>query len=455
MAFLDERYLLENKTAERLYQEIGELPIVDVHNHGDVKEIVDNKGWNDIWEVEAATDHYVWELMRKRGIAEQLITGDVSNREKWLALAEIFPDLAGNPTYEWIHLDLKRRFGIEQVICADTAELIWDKTKAALGEERMKPQQLLQEMKVTVMCTTDQPTSDLRYHQQASKEIKTIRILPTWRPDQAMNIEKKGWIEFVQEMGLCYEQDTTGLKGFLTALQQSHDFFEENGCVASDHGLFVPYSHYLSEEKAALIHRKAYNGNQLSPQEVKDYKAFLLEQFGQMNEKSGWVTQLHLGAVRDYRQKLFDNLGPDSGGDVSTQHIEITEKLRYFLNRFDGRLKIVLYCIDPGHYPALATISRAFPQVSLGAAWWFNDSPYGMENQLKYIGTVDLLANFAGMVTDSRKLISYGSRTEMFRRSLCNVLGNLVERGQIPAQLAADLAVKLSYEQPLNLFFKD
>ena len=213
-----------------------------------------------------------------------------------------------------------------------------------------------------------------------------------------------------------------------------------------------PISYEVKEDVAAAIYQKAYNGEELCEKEINDYKAYLFCKFGELNKAAGWVTQLHIGAVRDYSDWILENLGPDAGGDISDHNIEIVNGLRYFLNRFDG-LKVVLYALDPVHYATLTTISRAFRNVSLGAAWWFNDSPYGIEEQLKYIGTVDLLANFAGMVTDSRKLISYGSRTEVYRRAMANVLGRMVERGQIPYSVAGELAVGLAYKQQEDLFF--
>ncbi|MFW6306925.1 MAG: glucuronate isomerase, partial [Bacillota bacterium] len=229
--------------------------------------------------------------------------------------------------------------------------------------------------------------------------------------------------------------------------------FDDNGCRASDHGVFEPISYKVDRERADDIHQKVYNGEKPDSQEIRDYKAYMLTQFGKMNTQTEWVTQLHIGAVRNYRKSLLEEIGPDTGGDIATHDLEIADNLNYFVNRFDPDLKIVLYSMAPDHWSTLATISRAFPNVSLGAAWWLNDSPYGMEEQLKYISTVDLLANFAGMVTDSRKLISYGSRTEMFRRVMCNTIGNMVERGQMPYSVASDLAVGLSYKQQEELFF--
>src|SRR5690554_6189847 len=193
MSFLDENYLMKNETAKKIYFHVKDLPIVDVHNHSDIVEIIEDKGWEDIWQVEAETDHYVWELMRRKGVPEEKITGKASNKEKWFALAEVFPDFSGNPSYEWIHLDLKRRFGIEKLISGNTAEYIWRKTKLQLQEDKMKPRRLLKDMNVEIMCTTNNPDEDLKYHKLARKEVKGISIRPTWRPDKALNIEKDTW----------------------------------------------------------------------------------------------------------------------------------------------------------------------------------------------------------------------------------------------------------------------
>ena len=452
MAFIDEEYLLETETAVELYEVIGDAPILDPHSHVDLQEVVANDGWSDIWEVQGATDHYVWELMRKRGVPEERITGDASNKEKWLALAEIFPELVGNPTYEWVHLDLKRRFGIEKRISPETAEEIWTKTKDLLDQPEYKPQALLEDMNVEVMCSTDDPTDDLTYHERAAEELDGIAVKPTWRPDRAIKIADDGWRDFVDELEEARGIETTTLDGFLAAMEDSHDHFDDHGCVASDLGIKQPISKPVSEERAARIYKRAIAGANLDPDEVRDFEAFMLEQIGEWNRETDWVTQLHIGAVRDYRWDLYERLGPDTGGDISTQDVELVDALEYFLNTFDGELDIVLYTVDPTHYPTTATIARAFPNVSLGAAWWFNDSPFGMEQQLQYIGTVDLLSNYAGMVSDSRKLVSYGSRFEMFRRSLANAVGAMVERGQVPKPEARDLVERMAYDRPKELF---
>jgi len=452
--FLNERYLLESGEAMRIYEKIKDLPIVDPHNHVDIKEIVENRGWKDIWEVEGATDHYVWELMRKCGIPEKYITGEASNKEKWMALAEVFPKFAGNPVYEWVHLDLKRRFHIDEHISRATAEKIWKKTSELLKSEDMKPQALLKEMNVEIMCTTDDPLSDLRYHKQASDILPDIKILPTWRPDTIIKIEHPGWREYIEKLGEVMGEDVEKFEGLLRAVAKSHEVFQRYGCVASDHGIERPITHRVGKRRAANIYQKALLGKELKHEEINDYKAFMFLEFGRLNLESNWVMQLHMGAVRDYRRSLFESLGPDSGGDISTNTIEFVKGLEYFLNEFDGRLKIVLYVLDPTHLPTVTTIARAFPNVKIGAAWWFNDSPYGMEVHLKYVASVNLLYDFAGMVTDSRKLLSFGSRTEMFRRVLANVLGQMVKRGQIPLKTAEELATWMVYEGPRKLFFE-
>jgi len=455
MAFLDENYLLEGETSKKLYQQIENLPILDAHNHGDVSEILANKGWNDIWEVEAETDHYVWEMLRKRGVPEEKITGAASNKEKWMALAKIFPQLAGNPTYEWIHLDLKRRFGIEEPISEHTADMIWQKTKNMLAEEEMSPQNLLKEMNVEIMCTTDEPYSRLENHKKVKKEVEGVTILPTWRPDKIMNIEHQNWTEYVEKLGAAYEQGVDNLDGPLTALKKSHDYFDEMGCVASDHGIVEPISYQVEKSRAAEIYKKGINGEDLTAEDIRDFKSFTLVEFGKLNSDSGWATQLHIGAVRDYRDSLYENLGPDTGGDISNSDIEIAKNIKYFVNKFDSEMDIVLYTMEPTHWFTTSTISRAFPNVSLGAPWWLNDTPFGMEKYLQQVTNVDLFYNLAGMVTDSRKLMSYSSRTEMFRRTLANVVGRQVDRGRMPYSVAADLVAHVSYYGPKELFFKN
>jgi glucuronate isomerase len=454
MSFIGDDYLLETGAARRLYDAVADLPIVDPHSHVDVDELAENEPYTDIWQVEGATDHYVWSMMRKRGVPERKITGDASNREKWTAMAEIFPEIAGNPTYEWVHLDLQRRFGINTPISAETADEIWEETKAKLQEPEMRPQALLGEMNVEVVSSTDDPASRLERHEQLADDLDGVTVRPTWRPDTAMHVDADGWSEYVDELGDATDTDVGDLDGFRAALETSHAYFDERGCGASDHGVFEPVTGPVSDERASGVYERARAGEDLSTGDVEDFTAWMFDVVGELNSETGWVTQFHIGAVRDYRDSLYDEIGPDSGGDISTGEVEIAENIRHFVNRFDGEMDIVLYCVDPAHYPTLVTISRAFPNVSVGAAWWFNDSPCGMEDQLEYVGTVDVLSNYAGMVSDSRKLISFDSRFEMFRRSLANSVGRMVERGQMPEDVAVDLVRRVAYDRPKELWLE-
>jgi glucuronate isomerase len=452
MSFLDEEYLLTSEPARQLYDEIRDLPILDPHSHVDVEALARNEGWDDIWEAEGATDHYVWALMRKRGVPEERITGSASNREKWMALAEVFPEFAGNPTYEWVHLDLKRRFDIEKPISAETAEEIWTETKAALDSPEMRQQSVLEEMDVEVVSSTDDPMSDLEHHQQLGDALDGITVRPTWRPDAVLKIDGAGWRDSVADLGDATAVETSTLDGFITALEVSHEYFQAHGCGASDHGLREIVTKPVSERRAADVYARAYAGNSISRADVTDFQAYVLERIGELNAADDWVTQFHIGPVRDYRDSLYEELGVDAGGDISTQNVELAENLEYFLNRFDEDLDVVLYTVDPTHFPTVATIARAFPNVSVGAAWWFNDSPHGIREQLEYVSTVDLLANYGGMVSDSRKLLSFGSRFEMFRRSLADTVGSMVERGQMPQAVAANVVRQVAHDRPATLW---
>ncbi len=463
MGFLDENYLLDTEIASEIYKEIKDLPVVDAHNHANVQEIAENKHYTDIWQAEAATDHYVWEMMRKRGVDEAYITGEKPNHEKWMKLCDIFPDLVGNPTYEWVHLDLKRRLGIEAEINTENAQMIWDKAQEVFAQEEKRPQALLKEMNIESMCSTDDPLDLLEHHQAVAKAMGENYIRPTWRPDKAMNIHKEEWPAYIDRLADRVDKPITTLDELIEALEITHQYFAEHGCLATDHGVEFPFGYEVDKEEAEEAFRLRREGEDMEMEHIPIFMSYMLHEFARMNAKAGFTMQIHLGAVRDVRDSLYERLGPDTGGDICNHMIEIVDPLRDFLNAFDEfnedipedhkGLKIVLYCVDPAHYPTLATLSRAFGKnVSLGAAWWFNDSPHGMSQQLKYISTVDVLANFGGMVTDSRKLLSYGSRTEMFRRVLANEMGLLVKRGQVPKSAAIRVAKFICYEGPKTLF---
>jgi len=452
--FLGENYLLRSVEAQEVFARVEGLPIVDAHNHVEAEQIATDRGWSDIWEVEGETDHYVWELMRRCEVPEELITGTASNREKWLAFAKIVPLLAGNPVYEWLHLDLRRRFGITDLIGPSTVDLIWQRTKEALTSPNMRPRSLLRDMGVDILCTTDSPLSNLDWHEKLEGELVTPKVLPTWRPDPLLQVGTPDWMKFVTELGDKTEEDTETLAGLLAAMEKTHQHFRSHGGVASDHGIDSPYGKPASRGEAERTYYKAISKKELTIEEQRALRSFFLHYFAELDAEAGWVMQLHIGAVRDYRDHLFESFGKDSGGDVANHMVEITYGLRHLLNGFDSRLKIVLYAMHPSHIYTLATLARAFPNVSVGSPWWFMDNPFHMRDQLLQVASVDVLSNYAGMVTDSRKLFSFQSRTEVFRRVLSDVLGEMVAAGRVPFEVATETAKRVAYLRPKELFFE-
>ena len=448
MAFMGDNYLISNAAGMQLFDVVKNLPVVDPHNHANVKEIADNNCYSDAWQLFAATDHYVWEMMRKRGVPETLITGkNATPKEKFLALAKVFPEIAGNPVYEWIHLDLKRYFGIEELLCEKNGSMIYDTVTAKLATDAYRPQALLAgPLNVEVMCSTDDLIDTLEDHDRANKAFGRTVIRPTWRPDKAMKIFAPGWRAYMDQVAARFNLKLNSITDLLDAVKMSHDYFEARGCRASDHGIEIPLRADYSIADADKVFKKAMAGEKLTVEEENCFMGCFLAEAAELNSKSDWVTQLHLGAVRDVRTTLFNNLGPDVGGDISDHYLDYAPALCSFLNRFDGRLKVVLYCLEQSHQGTLATISRAFGEkVALGSAWWLLDTPVGMRRQLEYIGSTDTFSNFAGMVSDSRKLLSYGSRFEMFRRVLADVIGAHVERGQMPMEIASDLVERMAF----------
>ena len=449
MAFLDDRYLITNCPGMKIFDSVKDLPVVDPHNHANVKEIADNNCYSDAWQLFAATDHYVWEIMRKRGVPESLITGkSASPKEKFLALAKVFPEFAGNAVYEWIHLDLKRYFGIEELLSEGTGEKIFNAVNEKLATDAYRPQALLTgPLNVEAMCSTDDLIDTLEDHDRANAAFGKVLVRPTWRPDKGMKIFAADWRSYMGKIEERFGVKLNTLKDLFDVVKRSHDYFAERNCVASDHGIEIPLRGDYEYADANKVFQKAMAGEALTNDEMNCYMGAFLTECARLNSETGWVTQLHLGAVRDVRKSLFDTMGPDVGGDISNHYLDYAPALCNFLNRFDDKLKVVLYCLDQGHQATLATISRAFgAKLSLGSAWWLCDTPIGMRRQLEYIGAVDTLMNFAGMVSDSRKLLSYGSRFEMFRRVLSDVLGDMVGRGQMPEEIALNIARSIAYD---------
>ena len=453
MSFLDDKYLLESDSAVAIYNAVKDLPIIDPHNHADVAEIAANGNYSNAWQVFAATDHYVWEVMRKRGVDENSITGSASPKEKWMELARVMPEIAGNPVFEWIHLDLRRRFGITDVLCSENAERIWDEVNAKLATDDFKPLALLKAMNVEVMCSTDDPVDTLEYHTAVNEKAGRIVIRPTWRPDKAMRIHYPGFRDYIAKLGKRFGIEIDSVEKLVEALQKSHDYFAEKGCRASDHDTPHPLPGNATLAEADVVFQRALAGETMSQADIDTYQDYLTIKVAEMDMRAGWVYQMHMCVIRDVRDTLFQSLGMDVGGDISEFYVNIAKPLCGFLNHFDDRLKLVLYSLEPCHQAALAAVAHAFGKnVRLGSAWWLNDQPYGMSTQLEYIGNVDVYSCFAGMVSDSRKILSYASRFEMFRRTLSNVLGGLVLKGRMPQEIAEKIAVMMCYTEPKKFF---
>ncbi|MBN1446125.1 MAG: glucuronate isomerase [Candidatus Omnitrophica bacterium] len=453
MGFLDKKYLLGNKTAVKIFKKVASLPVVDPHNHADVKEIAENKNYINPWQVFAATDHYVWEMLRKCGVPEVYITGNAPAEEKWRKMAEAFPLIAGNPVYEWVHLDLQRCFGIDEPLCKSTGKKTWKAVAEKLKLPCNRPREILRRTNVEVMCSTDDPADILDVHMQINRVMGSTIIRPTWRPDRAIKITSTGWRRYIERLAGRFAVKCRSIKDVEDVLRRSHDYFAECGCRASDHGVERPLAGTEDRKDANRVFMKALQGGTISSGEANVFAGYLFGFMGELDAEKDWVFQLHIGAVRDVGKTLFETLGADSGGDVSSHFIDILPPLTSFLNRFDNRLKTVLYCLDAVHYATLASTARAFgAKVRLGSAWWLCDNPIGMKRQLEYIGSVDLLSAFAGMVSDSRKILSYGSRFEMFRRVLSDVLGGMAEMGQMTEETAEALAKRMCYTNPKEFF---
>ena len=438
---MDENFLLTNDAAVRLYHEYAkDMPIYDYHCHLNPKEIWENKKYDNITQVWLYGDHYKWRAMRSNGIDEEYITGNASDYDKFLAWAKTLPYAIGNPLYHWSHLELRRYFGVYELINEQNAKVIWEKANAQLSKDEFSPRGLIEQSNVKLVCTTDDPVDDLEYH----KKIKDIddfdtTVLPAFRPDKGVEITKetfKGWVEKLSQV---WGKSINNYSDFLAALEARIDFFHSQGCRLSDHGLdYVPYRE-ASFDEVDKIFKKALNGENITPEEEEKYKTYTLKFFGEQYSKRGWAMQFHIQAMRNNNTRMFKKLGPDTGFDSINDH-RIAYPLSRFMDSLDkeGKLpRTILYSLNPTDNYVLGTMLGNFQgdgipgKIQFGSAWWFNDQKDGMEEQMKVLANVGLLGRFIGMLTDSRSFLSY-ARHEYFRRILCNIIGEWVENGELP-----------------------
>ena len=446
-AFMDENFLLQTETAKKLYHEhAAKMPIIDYHCHISPREIAEDHRFRDITEAWLGGDHYKWRMLRANGVEEKYITGEKSTaREKFQKFAETLPRAIGNPLYHWTHLELKRCFGCDKQLNGDTAEEIWNLCNEKLHQPDMSVQGLIRQSNVKVICTTDDPADDLKWHKQIKDEGQcAAQVLPTMRPDKALNIEKPDWDNYMQyELGTAAGVEISTMQDIRDALSKRIEFFASMGCKVSDHAMEYVCCNPAAEYELDDIVGKVINGKgEPSKDETEKYKTALLLFLGKEYARRGWAMQIHYSALRDNNSVMFDRLGPDTGFDciTSSNSGKGLVNLLDALNK-DGHLpKLIIYSLNPSDNAMIGTIIGSFQgaevpgKIQQGAAWWFNDTKSGIEAQLANAGGLSVLGNALGMVTDSRSFLSY-TRHEYYRRILCNFIGNLVENGEYPADM--------------------
>lgn len=436
--FMSDDFLLNTEVAIKLYNDFAkDLPILDYHCHLSPQQIYENKSFRNATEVWLKEDHYKWRAIRAMGIDESYITGEADDYDKFLKWAVTVPHTIGNPLYHWTHLELRRYFNVETLLNPSTAEEIYEKMNAVLAEKTART--FIEESKVEVICTTDDPTDSLDYHILLKQDstFKT-KVLPSFRPDQALEIQKSSFVAWVKKLGIVADINISSLNEFLQALECRIKFFDEVGCKVSDHALNTVLYEPATEEEVALIFVKALNNEAISLKDEAKYKTFLLNFLGKKYAKYNWAMQYHISANRNNNRKFFENVGADTGHD-SINDIQIAEPLTRILDSlaYTNELpKTILYSLNPKDNYVLASLIGSFQEempgkMQLGTAWWFNDQKNGMLDQMRALASVGLFSQFIGMLTDSRSFLSY-TRHEYFRRLVCDLVGKWVVDGEVP-----------------------
>ena len=442
MKFMDKNFLLKNKTARKLYHDYAsKMPIIDYHCHINPQEIYEDRKFDNITQIWLGGDHYKWRLIRSNGVCEDEITGSADDYTKFTHFAEMLPKAIGNPMYHWTHLELKTYFGYEGVLNSDTAKEVWDLCNAKLAGDDMTVRNIILKSNVKMIGTTDDPIDSLEWHKKLRDESDfPVAVLPSFRPDKAVEIEKEGFKEYLEKLSAVSEIEIKSVEDVKAALSKRLDYFCELGCRATDHGLDYVIYESASDEEVEAIFARAIAGEKINQLEADKYKTAVMLHLGREYAKRGIVMQLHYGAQRNTNSAMFERLGPDTGFDcISVRDCGFA--ITGFLNALqkDALLpKTILYSLNPHDNELLGTIIGAFQgteiagKIQHGSAWWFNDTKTGMETQLKSLANLSVLGNFVGMLTDSRSFLSY-TRHEYFRRILCNLIGEWVENGEYPA----------------------
>ncbi|WP_158780403.1 glucuronate isomerase [Pantoea sp. BAV 3049] len=440
--FIHENFLLKGEFSRRLYHEYAAgQPIFDYHCHLPPQQIAENYRFSNLYDIWLKGDHYKWRAMRANGVSENLITGDASDHEKFLAWAKTVPDTLGNPLYHWTHLELRRPFGITDILLSEkTAEPLWQRCNALLVREEFSARGILQQMNVNMVGTTDDPVDNLRYHRQLADDASfSIKVLPSWRPDKACNIGAAGFIDYLQKLSAVADVHITRFDDLCVALSRRLDHFAAHGCKVSDHALDEVL--YAEADDATLdtILQRRLKGALPGALEIAQFKTALLVWLGEQYARRGWVQQYHIGALRNANSEQFALLGPDVGYDaINDRPVAIPLALLLDAQQRNKALpKTILYCLNPRDNEVIATMAGNFQgegqpgKMQFGSAWWFNDQKDGMTRQMTQLAQMGLLSRFVGMLTDSRSFLSY-TRHEYFRRLLCQMMGRWVEDGEAP-----------------------
>lgn len=463
--FLDDNFVLETKTAEALYHNHSKhLPIIDYHCHLDPKLIAEDYQFDNLGEIWLGGDHYKWRAMRTNGVDERFCTGkDTSDWEKFEKWAETVPYTMRNPLYHWTHLELKTAFGVEKILNPSTAREIFEECTAKLRTPEFSARGMMKHYNVEAVCTTDDPIDSLQYHKALKDEGFEIKVLPTWRPDKAMAVEVPAdFIAYVEKLSEVADVTISTFTDLITALRKRHDFFAGMGCKLSDHGIEEFYAEDFTQSEIDVIFNKVYSGKALSQDEILKFKSAMLYEGAIMDWEKGWTQQFHYGAIRNNNTRLFNQLGADTGFD-SIGDFTVAKNMSKFFNRLDTNDKLaktIIYNLNPRDNDLIATMIGNFQdgsvagKIQFGSGWWFLDQRTGMEAQMNSLSNLGLLSRFVGMLTDSRSFLSY-PRHEYFRRILCNLLGNDVEGGLLPAseiRFIEQIVENVSYYNAKNFF---
>jgi glucuronate isomerase len=438
-SFLDEDFILDTKEAQELYHHYAkEMPIIDYHCHLPPDEIAHDYIFENITEIWLKGDHYKWRAMRTLGIDEAYITGQASDKEKFLKWASIVPQVMRNPLYHWTHMELRNPFGIKKILSSDTAEEIYEMTNEKL--KSLSARTILHHFKVEVVGTTDDPTDSLEHHKEIGAQPTGIKVVPTFRPDPVLNIEDPvAFNAYIDKLEAASGKSIDSLDQLYAALKNRHDAFAALGCKASDHGQIYLYADRYTEHEVRSLFAKARMGITLSPEESLKYKSAVQYELALMDHAKGWVQQFHLGAIRDNNNRLLNTLGKNIGVDSIGDYQQIEVMSRFF-NRLDqnNRLaKTIIYNVNPVYNAAFATMTGNFQDGTIrgkmqwGSGWWFLDQKDGMIDQMNTLSNMGVLSCFVGMITDSRSFLSF-PRHEYFRRILCNLFGNDIAKGELP-----------------------